>query len=140
MTSFSVDASDIKRMLSRLKASEKTIEAQIKLSISNITLRTVAALKKYPPPPPASTYERTGRLGRGWKQQISSSQSNMIGKITNNVDYVVYVQDRVTQAKVHRRTGWRVIQDFFTGGPEGRRLVSDEMSRALREITKAIAR
>ena len=110
-------------------------------------------IPKYPPPPPNSTYKRTGRLGR-WavrpRKQVSSgggfSFSAATGQvrvyvsaITARVPYAAWVvsKRRVDgvgpQAKVHKRNNWWTIQDVARDASKGvRKIYEDGIKRLLR--------
>lgn len=65
-----------------------------------------ARLMTYPPPPPGSTYRRTGTLGRRWT--VEGGQMRWV--IGNNTGYGPLVQDEAQQRPVHARTGWPTAQ------------------------------
>lgn len=60
----------------------------------------------YPPPPPGSTYRRTGTYGRRWTtatREIATSTAKRIeGRIGNNTSYGPRVGSKQFQAPVHR--------------------------------------
>lgn len=67
--------------------------------------------RKYPPPPPNSTYIRTYRLFNSWQLQVSAVDSGQVIVIeSGGVDYAPYVQGRSTQAGIHRNR-WQTIED-----------------------------
>lgn len=53
--------------------------------------RLRAILGHYPPPPPDSTYTRTGRLGRSWTEAVETSPSEIRAVLGNNTTYAPYV-------------------------------------------------
>lgn len=55
----------------------------------------------YPPPPPNSTYDRTGALRNSWQETVVMS-STVLGIVYSNLDYVGYVQDAEMQAGIHQ--------------------------------------
>lgn len=71
----------------------------------------------YPPPPPNSKYERTGRLHESWKVDVKDTSHSITGYITNDaVDdrgrhYSSYVQGQ-WQVWYHAQTGWKVLYDY----------------------------
>jgi hypothetical protein len=72
-------------------------------------------LQVYPPPPPESTYRRTGTLGRSWhvKRQGSSA---IVG---NPTPYAPYVQSESQQAWMHEgrwQTDADAIQEIEQSG------------------------
>jgi hypothetical protein len=72
------------------------------------TARLQRRLATYPSPPPASTYKRTGNLGRSWTSRISTSANQLEGSVGNAVRgprgraYGPFVQGARTQASIHR--------------------------------------
>lgn len=64
----------------------------------------------YPPPPPASTYQRTYRLRRGWHLYRAQLYGDYLeGGVTNSVDYGPRVFGNNTgigQARIHQNR-WR---------------------------------
>ena len=83
-------------------AATKTLEPAMQRSV----LRIQRVMQLYPPPPPQSTYKRTGTLGRRWTVKVSRSAGGLSGVVGTNVPYAPYVQSRMFQASQHRRTGW----------------------------------
>jgi hypothetical protein len=69
-------------------------------------LRVQRTLQHYPPPPPRSTYVRTGTLGRRWLTRVKRAGNGVEGRVGTNVRYAPFVQSRVFQTGQHRRTGW----------------------------------
>lgn len=70
----------------------------------------------YPPPPPNSTYQRTGRLGRGFRTDVKPLQHGVKMILSNVVVYSPYVisSERTKsgagpQARIHRGR-WYTLQ------------------------------
>lgn len=62
-------------------------------------------MAKYPPPPPDSSYRRTGTLARKWEAgaRISGFAGEVMGFARNKeTPYASYVQGFVEQARVHQ--------------------------------------
>jgi hypothetical protein len=55
-------------------------------------------LKVYPPPPPMSSYVRSGRLGASWNSMVTGNS----GILQTNVPYSIWVQSAQYQAFQHR--------------------------------------
>ncbi len=86
-------------------------------------LRLQRDMADYPPPPPRSTYRRTGTLGRRWTTRVQNPPGGLQGKVGNNTRYAPWVQSRRFQAGIHRgrwqtdeqvteRNRQAIIQDF----------------------------
>ena len=68
-----------------------------------------AGMRKYPPPPPDSTYRRTGTLGKSWTKKVTGDKSGWLAVVGTFLNYAPYVQDEARQAKVHQGR-WQTIQ------------------------------
>lgn len=68
--------------------------------------RLAEKMSAYPPPPPGSTYRRTGSYGRRWttaSREIRRATTTRIeGRIGNNTTYGPVVGSAQFQAKIHR--------------------------------------
>lgn len=79
--------------------------------------RLIKRLSTYPSPPAASTYVRTGELGRGWTEEgvsVDASGTNQYAdqvsvEMHNPVAYAPWVQDSQRQAYMHRDR-WETTQ------------------------------
>ncbi len=102
--------------------------------------RSVAALQRviqpYPPPPPDSSYKRTGTLGRRWQARVMDRGPTVRGVLKNPTSYAPVVVGEETQAEVHKGR-WKtdrqaanealpVIQGYFDGALED---VAQEIAR-----------
>lgn len=69
-------------------------------------LRLAEKMSVYPPPPPGSTYRRTGTYGRRWTtatREIRTATATRIeGRIGNNTTYGPAVGSKQFQAGIHR--------------------------------------
>ena len=73
----------------------------------------VYGVKKYPPRPPWSTYQRTGHLLDSWDHQVKWNGRELIGTVLSEAakaPYGPYVQGE-QQTWFHKRTGWRTLPD-----------------------------
>ena len=104
MAAITIDVSEaIKKIdpANMKKALKEPLDKSVKLLHGDI--------KTYPPPPPASTYIRTGRLGRSWKTRVDASRwEGIVG--SEGVDYAVYVQGHPGQAWMHVGR-WKTVLD-----------------------------
>jgi hypothetical protein len=85
-------------------------------------------LKIYPPPPPRSTYVRTGRLGSSWNSSVSGNS----GILQTNVSYAIWVQNAQHQAWMHRGR-WRNTDDAVV------RRLEPEIVRTFTDALRAVA-
>ena len=78
-------------------------------------LRLANVMSVYPPPPPGSTYRRTGTYGRRWTtatREIPTATAKRIeGRIGNNTSYGPVVGSKEFQAKVHQNR-WTTDEDM----------------------------
>ena len=68
-----------------------------------------AELRKYPPPPPQSSYRRTGTLGKSWTKKVSGGRQGWLAVVGSMLRYAPYVQDAARQAEVHQGR-WQTVQ------------------------------
>ncbi len=61
----------------------------------------------YPPPPPNSTYRRTGLLGRSIATEVNPLGTSIVGTIGTNVVYAPYVIGE-NQAAIHQGRWWQL--------------------------------
>lgn len=77
--------------------------------------RVVNAMADYPAPPEASTYRRTGTLGRRWTQtqpSVEETTTELRVKVGNNTSYGPWVQDAQFQAWMHRGR-WQTDEEML---------------------------
>lgn len=95
-------------------------------------------LADYPPEPTNSTYQRTGRLGRGWKvagQQAKADGSggNLEIRLFNGaVDYDTWVQHAPDQAAVHQGR-WMTDREIADLGRDSLPGVGQRVARRIRD-------
>jgi hypothetical protein len=104
--SISVEVSGFESLVRKLGASTAASTLARPLVQAQQLIRE--KLAKYPPPPPNSTYIRTGRLGEGWEAPVPTS---LMAQVTNMVEYAPFVQRSPLmgdphQTAQHAATGW----------------------------------
>ena len=83
-----------------LERVQKTIREP---KLPNVQTATIRDLRVYPPPPPNSTYVRTGHLRRSWNIAYSHGRQATLFSFVNPAVYAVYVQGLPSeQASIHR--------------------------------------
>jgi len=75
-------------------------------SMTEYGQKVIRGVSPYPPPPPQSTYRRTGNLGRKWYLDVKEKEV----EVGNVASYAGWVQDEQYQVAVHDNTGWETIQ------------------------------
>ena len=76
----------------------KILERPMKRSV----YRLQRDMADYPPQRPASSYIRTGTLGRRWTVKVSRHSNGLEGRVGNNTVYAPFVQSSRFQAGIHR--------------------------------------
>lgn len=92
-----------------------------------------AAVTKYPPEPPDSTYRRTGTLGR--KVTTEVDRGHLEARVGTRLEYAPYVLDDEEQARVHRGR-WKTMGE---ARQERLRNIESYFGEAAREIAKGLA-
>lgn len=64
----------------------------------------------YPPPPPNSTYTRTGELGNQMISEVRPLGSSVVMYLGSKVPYSPLVIKEKTQARIHRGRWWTIEQ------------------------------
>lgn len=85
---------------------EKKIKAAAKDGMTKGMLYVHENVPPYPPPPPASSYVRTGSLGRSINTRTLTSGGDIQGIIGSNIEYAPFVIGHEDQAPVHRGRWW----------------------------------
>lgn len=70
-------------------------------------IELVGVTKPYVSKPPQSTYRRTMNLSRQWYSNQGGNQVT----VGNRAAYSGWVQQRATQAWMHRQHGWHTVED-----------------------------
>ncbi len=105
---------------------ERTMAAETRAEpMQRLEERVREQLETYPAPPPASTYERTGDLGRGWADGLvetdalgTNQYADQISvSMHNAVEYAEWVQDEEHQAAVHQGR-WDTVQKVIADQTE----------------------
>ena len=107
--SYGVEITGIDDLLKRLDAAGDT--RSLKGAMSSVALSLSTKLKKYPPAPAWSKYQRTGTLRHRWTWAVDDDGSEAI--IGNFTPYAPYVQGRDTQTWYHARTGWLTAEHLL---------------------------
>jgi hypothetical protein len=98
---------ELQRKLGELEAVVEQLADPTKDALELLSKR----LQLYPPPPPGSTYDRTGALRNSWQETLVMS-STVLGIVYNNIDYGPFVQDAEEQAGIHQGR-WQTTQSVL---------------------------
>lgn len=94
-----LDATGIEALARQLAVD---LEPAIQAGAMGIAAALQDVIAPYPPPPPRSSYQRTGQLGQGWR--IRGVPMGAV--LENRTLYAIDVHGSPGQTRTHRRTGW----------------------------------
>lgn len=104
---------DATAALEMLRTMPDRIDRAMRGAMTDSTILLMREMKAYPPPPPNSSYKRTGTLGRSWSRRVEGRGMEVTGTVGSNgnmAPYNRYVQDGEYQAQMHQGR-WTTIQD-----------------------------
>ena len=94
----------------------KQVAKIIRRPVTGAAISLKATMSTYPAPPPNSTYDRFGTLGRKWTFRIKILTKRVTATVGNNTVYGPWVvsSEKINtvgpQAKIHKGR-WTTIQD-----------------------------
>src|SRR3972149_3265026 len=104
-----IEVRGLKELIARMKAYPQKLNAALGITMDAAMLTLWENVPPYPPEPEASTYDRTGTLGRGEAGGKSGGQPDIYevremgggfeGHFGTNLEYAPYVIGDDTQAK-----------------------------------------
>ena len=122
MTTITIDVSEVVK-----KLDPKDMERHIANALDGSADLIRADIKRYPAPPPQSTYVRTGTLGASWTKRIYRDALRAV--IGSNIKYAPYVQDADRQAWMHRGR-WHTAQSVARDRAQDvRRFIEQSLAR-----------
>lgn len=99
-------------------------------------LRLAERMSVYPPPPPGSTYRRTGSYGRRWttasREIRTATATHIEGRIGNNTTYGPLVGSKEFQARIHQNR-WPTDEDVAEQEEEW---IGEQFEKELQDRTK----
>lgn len=104
-----------KELIRLLKQFPDVVKKEIRGVMDKGLLLMQADAADYPPPPPGSTYRRTGTLGRLWtsaQHRFSVKGDVLEGRVGNATPYGPYVQSEARQAAVHQGR-WKTVEQIM---------------------------
>jgi len=87
---------------------------------------------QYPPPPPQSSYVRTGTLARGFSWKVHTLGREVTGSVINPVSYAKWVRGTKTQAWMHVGR-WKTMQQIVD---ESRGRLTTLFEKAMQNLAK----
>lgn len=126
--SFTVELKGLDDVIKRLDS--KAIMDAAEAGMARGVLYVHSTVPPYPPPPPNSTYRRTGTLGREITTKTERSAGNIMGFIASATQYAPFVISEDTQAWMHQGRWW-TLHDVL-------RKAADRVSDFIREEVQKV--
>ena len=117
----------LEKVLARLDSAK--LDSMMHTAMRGVVDELQAEMMVYPPPPPNSSYTRTGKLKQSWSKKVTSSGRAWLGVVGSRIHYAPYVQDENRQADIHRGR-WQTVQS----------VAKDKKDWAVNFIHRAITR
>lgn len=134
--SFSVEVQGLEPLLAALDHWPEIVQPILEDSASAALLSLIPSLASYPDEPAASTYDRTGLLGREWitaRPEFAPESSGFEASLGNNRPGAEFVQGE-RQAKIHQGRWSTVDQIVQTHQAE----IEAYFERGLERVVEAI--
>lgn len=109
MLKFGVEVRGLRQLQRNFARSRKIVEVEMRRGLEMIVRKIQAEAARYPPPPPASTYRRTGTLGRSIVGEVKGLGREMRGIVGSSIPYAQYVISEKKQAWMHRGR-WQTLE------------------------------
>lgn len=110
-----IEVKGLDELIARMKAYPAELKRSLGITVTSALIVLWENVPPYPAPPPDSTYERTGTLGRSLGSgegggslgdpevfSVRALGSGFEGKFGTNLDYAPYVIGDGTQAQAHQ--------------------------------------
>jgi hypothetical protein len=128
---------ELNRHLDKISGAGLLVE--LKSTTQKAVIYALSKVPPYPPPPPMSTYRRTGGLGRSITGDVKQLGSQTVGVIGTDVISAPWVighkklpDGRGPQAWMHKGRWW-TLRDVVFGAHDGiRQIYRDMIQRLLR--------
>lgn len=103
----------LEKLDKKLKRIKRDVRPELEAATDEALGYVHSTVPGYPPPPPLSTYRRTGTLGRSITTEVKSIGRQVVGAIGTNLVYSPWViskeellDGRGPQAEVHEGRWW----------------------------------
>lgn len=131
-----IEMRGLDKIVTDLGTFNRAVEDEIEAWAISGLQRRVGDLAAYPPPPPNSTYVRTGDLGAGWrnaKPRLDRRSGSVGLSLHNLVPYTPFVQGD-QQARIHAGR-WRKIADIDKAQqPQDERDLAERLERLAKRL------
>jgi len=126
----SIEIKGVDELIKKLGKVEgvKVLEAPMQRAV----LRLQRDMADYPPQRPASSYVRTGTLGRRWTVKVRRYASGLEGRVGNNTVYAPFVQSHRFQSRIHRKR-WQTDAKVID---KNRQAIVADFERAIKQALK----
>lgn len=104
--------SGLERLIKKLERIRSDIRPELIQATREATLYAQSKIPHYPPPPPQTTYRRTGKLGQSITGEVRELSTEIVGVIGTAIVYAPWVISntqvgaRGPQAWMHRGRWW----------------------------------
>ena len=114
-------------LLKKFGTANKVVNAEIKKAMTKAVYFLQSKVAVYPPPPPTSTYRRTGTLGRSITSEVKGIGGEIHGIVGTAIPYAPYVigpkqaafhKGRWKQMAEHAKEQAGKIEEFFAKAAE----------------------
>ena len=116
----------------KLKRQAAGFDGFMTQTMTKAVLYVHSQVPAYPAPPPASTYTRTGTLGRSITTEVRGLGSETVGIIGTNIEYAPWVISEDQQAWMHVGRWWTLHQVVRDATPAVQAFFDREIARFLK--------
>ena len=131
--SVTITVEGLDALLKRFGTANKVVNAEIEKAMKKSVLYLQSKVAVYPPPPPTSTYRRTGTLGRSITSEVRGSRAEIEGVVGTNIPYARYV---IGPAQPIYMKHWKTLRQH---ADEQKGKVEEFFAQAGEEIVKELA-
>ena len=128
-----VTVEGLDELLKRFGTSNKIVNAEIHKAMQKAVYHLQSKVAVYPPPPPMSTYRRTGTLGRSITSEVKGVGEGIQGVVGTNIPYAPRV---IGPAQPIYMKHWKTI---YQHAEEQKGKVEEFFAQAGEAITKELA-
>lgn len=130
MADAEITVTGIDEVLEKLRAIGPDLAETIRPAVAEALQIVRGRMREYPPPPPNSSYVRTGNLGASW-EVIPYGSGDVLGIVRSaGPEYNRFVQSHEEQAGIHQGR-WQTDEDVAREKEDEATAVLDELLNKL---------
>lgn len=137
MADLEVTTPNLPRLIQALRDYPQIANRILRGTLRDILVMIAGRAASYPSPPPNSTYDRTGTLGRLWtsaQPNVRVSTSLLEGRVGNKTPYGPYVQSTDDQAWMHLGR-WTTIEQYIEAAQaEANQMLDSAGEQVVKEV------